>query len=176
MLIINKQKAPERKGKNQNKLRDTDIAKIVDTFNEYQTIKRYSKVVELAEIQENDYNLNIRRYADTTPPPEVFDVKAILRGGIPVREVEDDYIQEILNGFGVGVVFDKQDVDYYEFKAEIESKEAIRDFIDTDNQQVVNQLERWWDKYKVSLHEINYKVETAETEMNAYLQELSYIQ
>ena len=39
------------------------------------------------EIRENDYNLNIRRYADTSPPPEQFDVKAILRGGIPVSEL-----------------------------------------------------------------------------------------
>ena len=188
LLIINKQKAPERKGKvifinseleyeegkNQNNLRDTDITKVVDTFNEYQTIKRYSKVVELAEIQENDYNLNIRRYADTSPPPEIFDVKAILHGGIPVREVECEYSQEILDGFDVSLVFDKQDTDYYEFKAEIASKEAIRDIVNTDNQQVISQLERWWGKYKVSLHDINQKVETAETEMNAYLQELGY--
>ncbi|BCG63384.1 MAG: type I restriction enzyme M protein [Methyloprofundus sp.] len=188
LLIINKQKSADRQGKvifinseleyqegkNQNKLRDTDIAKVVDTFNEYQTIKRYSKVVELAEIQENDYNLNIRRYADTSPPPETFDVKAILRGGIPVREVEEEYIQELLNGFDVSLIFDKQDADYYAFKAEIASKEVIRDFVDTDNQQVISQLERWWDKYKVSLHEINQQVETAETEMNAYLQELGY--
>ena len=190
LLIINKQKALIRKGnvifinaelefqegKNQNKLRDADIAKIVDTFNEYNVINRYSKVVELAEIQENDYNLNIRRYADTSPPAESFDVKAILRGGIPIKEVEEDYMQELLNGFDVSKVFNQYDADYYEFKPEIESKEVIRDFIDTDEQPVINQLERWWDKYKVSLNEINQKVETAEFEMNAYLQELGYIQ
>ena len=190
LLIINKQKAANRKGKvifinaelefqegkNQNKLRDSDIATIVNTFNEYLTIKRYSKVVELAEIQENDYNLNIRRYADTSPPAESFDVKAILRGGIPIKEVNEDYMQELLNGFDVSKVFNKQDADYYEFKPEISSKEAIRDFIDTDEPKVISQLERWWDKYKVSLNEINQKVETAESEMNAYLQELGYIQ
>jgi len=189
LLIINKQKSTARKGKvifinaeldyedgkNQNKLRAIDIAKVVDTFNDYQTIKRYSKVVELSEIEENDYNLNIRRYADTSPPPEIFDVRAILHGGIPVREVEGEYIQELLNGFDISEVFNKQDVSYYEFKAEITSKEAIRDFIESDNPQVISQLERWWDKYKVSLHEINQKVETAETEMNAYLQELGYV-
>jgi len=190
LLIINKKKSADRKGnvifinaeldyeegKNQNKLRDGDISRVVDTFNEYKTIKRYSKVVALAEIKENDYNLNIRRYADTSPPPEIFDVKAILHGGIPVREVEGEYIQEILAGFDVSLIFDKQGVDYYEFKAQITSKEAIRDFIESDNQQLISQFERWWDKYKVSFNEINQKVETAETEMNAYLQELGYIQ
>jgi len=116
LLIINKNKAVERKGKvlfinselefeegkNQNKLREQDIAKIVDTFDNYTEIKRYSKIVPLADIAENDYNLNIRRYADTSPPPEIFDVRAILHGGIPVREVEGEYIQEeILAGFDV---------------------------------------------------------------------------
>jgi len=85
-------------------------------------------------------------------------------------------MQELLNGFDVSKVFNKQDSDYYEFKPEIESKESIREFIDTDEQQVISQLERWWDKYKVSLNEINKKVDTAESEMNAYLQELGYIQ
>jgi type I restriction enzyme M protein len=188
LLIINKQKAAERKGKvifinseleyeegkNQNKLRDQDIAKIVATFEEYKVIKRYSSIVELSEIQENDYNLNIRRYADTSPPPEIFDVKAILHGGIPVREVQDDYIQEILNGFDVNLVFNKRDADYYEFKPEITSKESIRDFVNTDDQQVIGQLERWWDKYKISLHEIDQQVNEAEAVMKGYLEELGY--
>ena len=104
-------------GKNQNKLRPQDIEKIVAAFNDYAEIKRYSRVVELSEIQENDYNLNIRRYADTSPPPEIFDVRAILHGGVPVREVEDDYIrEEILGDFDVSRVFTRRDNDYYDFK------------------------------------------------------------
>jgi type I restriction enzyme M protein len=188
LLIINKQKALTRKGKvlfinseldyeegkNQNKLRDQDIAKIVATFEKYKVIKRYSSIVELSEIQENDFNLNIRRYADTSPPPEIFDVKAILHGGIPVREVEDDYIQEILDGFDVSLVFNRRDDDYYDFKPEIANKESIRDFISTDDQQVIEQLERWWDKYKISLHEIDQQVNEAEAVMKGYLEELGY--
>jgi len=82
LLIINKNKPAERKGKvlfingeldyeegkNQNKLRPQDIEKIVRTFDDYTEIKRYSKIATLEEIAENDYNLNIRRYADTSPP------------------------------------------------------------------------------------------------------------
>ena len=49
--------------------------------------------MSIEEIRENDYNLNIRRYADTSPPPEQYDVRAILNGGIPVSEVNDEYIQ-----------------------------------------------------------------------------------
>ncbi|MBV1883876.1 MAG: type I restriction-modification system subunit M [Pseudomonadales bacterium] len=200
LLIINKYKAANRKGKvlfinseleyeegkNQNKLREQDIAKIVETFDNYADIKRYSKVVPIADIAENDYNLNIRRYADTSPPPEIFDVRAILHGGVPVREVEDEYIQEeILDGFDVSVVFDR-DGDYYAFKDSIESKEHIRDLVEgiystamdggsADNAgAIIGQLEHWWDKYKVSLHELDAQVAEAETIMKGFLEELGY--
>jgi len=188
LLIINKNKAAERQGKvlfinseleyeegkNQNKLRELDIAKIVDTFDNYTEIKRYSKVVGLADIAENDYNLNIRRYADTTPPPEIFDVRAILHGGVPVREVEGEYIsEEILDGFDVSLVFDRNG-DYYTFKTNIESKEAISAIVGDVDVKVVTQLERWWDKYKVSLHELDTQVVDAEAVMKGFLEELGY--
>jgi type I restriction enzyme M protein len=197
LLIINKNKVAERKGnvlfinseleyqegKNQNKLREQDIAKIVDTFDNYTEIKRYSKTVQLADIAENDFNLNIRRYADTSPPPEIFDVRAILHGGVPVREVESEYIQEeILAGFDVSLVFDKGDEGYYDFKAEITTKESIRDVVansieDANVAQtsiVISQLERWWDKYQVSLQQLDEQVSTAESAMKGYLAELGY--
>jgi len=40
--------------------------------------------------------------------------------------------------------------------------------------KVVTQLERWWDKYKVSLHELNAQVADAEAVMKGYLEELGY--
>jgi len=189
LLIINKKKPDDRKGKvlfingeleylegkNQNTLRAEDAEKIVGVFNGYEVIKRYSAVVTHEEIAENDYNLNIRRYADTSPPPEIYDVRAILHGGVPVREVQDDYIQEeMLNGFDVSVVFVRRDDDYYDFKPEIETKEAIREHLGTDDQKVIGQFERWWDKYRVSLHELDDKVKAAEEEMKGYLVELGY--
>ncbi|MGO1191710.1 type I restriction-modification system subunit M [Vibrio casei] len=205
LLVINKNKSAERKGKvlfinaeldyqegkNQNVLRQQDLDKIVAAFDAYQDIKRYAKVVELAEIEANDFNLNIRRYADTSPPAEIFDVRAILHGGVPVREVEEDYIrEEILGDFDVSLVFDiKNDVKsmantderYYAFKPQIESKEALREFIlehaptDTEvDSKVITQLERWWDKYQVSLHELDQQVQDAEQVMQGYLKELGY--
>ena len=77
LLIFNKRKPAERKGKllfiygemefeeghNQNKLRQQDIDHIVTTFDVFQEEARYSQVMTLAEIRENDYSLNIRRYA-----------------------------------------------------------------------------------------------------------------
>jgi type I restriction enzyme M protein len=188
LLILNKDKPTDRRnkvlfingeleyeeGKNQNRLRNEDIEKIVSTFENYEDSKRYSKVIGLDEIRENDFNLNIRRYADTSPPPETFDVKAILGGGIPVNEVEEEYIQETLQGMDVSGVFDLKDEEYYEFKSEIESKEQIREFLGTDDQQVIAQFERWWDKYRVSLHELDAEVKQSEEVMWGYLKELGY--
>lgn len=189
LLIINKNKPAERKGKvlfinseleyqeskNQNSLRPQDITRIVETFDAYTNLKRYSNVVTLDEIKENDYNLNIRRYADTSPPPEIFDVKAILYGGIPVREVEAEYIQEaILKGFDVSTVFVKKDDDYFEFNPDIKSREQIREFAATEDTEVITQLERWWDKYKVSLKELDFQAADSEKVMGEYLKELGY--
>ena len=188
LLIINKKKPAERKGKvlfinseleyqegkNQNKLRDEDIQHVMDVYDAYEDERRYSKVVEMDEIRENDYNLNIRRYADTSPPPEQFDVKAILRGGIPVSEIEDIYIQETLDGMDVSCVFVRRDNEYYDFKPEIETKEQIRDHLGDADQSVITQFERWWDKYRVSLHEIDVQVKESEEVMWGYLKELGY--
>ena len=211
LLIINKKKSKARKnkvlfinselefeeGKNQNKLREQDIAKIVKVFEshcftEKGDIKRYSKVVDISEIEENDFNLNIRRYADTSPPPEIFDVRAILHGGIPVREVEDTYIQEeILNGFdvqgctnaagagctgavGVSGIMVKRDKEYYDFNPEIKTKEQISELMGDASSEAIKQLEHWWDKYKVSLHELDGQVADAEDVMKGFLKELGY--
>jgi len=190
LLILNKRKSAERKGrvlfingelefeegKNQNTLRQQDIDHILATFDAYQDVKRYAKVVPLADIRENDYNLNIRRYADTSPPPETFDVRAILHGGIPVREVQEDYVQETLNGFDVSVVFDRRNADYCAFKPEIASKEQIREHLGTDDPKLIAQFERWWDKYQVSLTELDSQVEAAERVMYDYLKELGYLE
>jgi type I restriction enzyme M protein len=188
LLIINKKKLDRRKNKvifingeleyqevkNQSKLRDIDIQHIIDFYEEFEDSKRYSKVVDMQEIRENDYNLNIRRYADTSPPPEQFDINGILKGGVPVSEVEDEYIQETLDGMDVSCVFVRRDSEYYDFKPEIQSKEEIRDHLGTDEQSIINQFERWWDKYGVSLYEVNKQVKQSEEKMWSYLKELGY--
>ncbi|HCE1906505.1 TPA: type I restriction-modification system subunit M [Vibrio parahaemolyticus] len=189
LLIINKNKAAERRGKvlfinselefeegkNQNKLRPKDITKIVETFDNYVDVKRYAKVVNFSEIAENDFNLNIRRYADTSPPAEIFDVRAILHGGIPAREVHNEYIEEeILAWFDISLVFDKTNDDYYAFKPSIERKEQIREVAGDAETKVITQFECWWDKYQVSLYELNQQVAEAEQVMQGYLKELGY--
>ena len=56
----------------------------------------------------------------------------------------------------------------------IETKEQIREYLGTDDQSVISIFERWWDKYKVSLHQIDSKVKESESVMWDYLKELGY--
>jgi type I restriction enzyme M protein len=53
------------KGKRQNQLTDEHIAKIIKTYQFREEAQRYSRRVDMAEIQKNDFNLNISRYIST---------------------------------------------------------------------------------------------------------------
>ena len=64
------------KGKNQNRLNDEHIQKILDTYHNRKEIEKYSHIATLEEIQENDYNLNIPRYVDTFEEEEPVDIEA----------------------------------------------------------------------------------------------------
>jgi type I restriction enzyme M protein len=62
---------------NQNKLRQQDIEKIVDTFRKRKVIDKYSYLASYAEIEENEFNLNIPRYVDTFEEEEETDIVAV---------------------------------------------------------------------------------------------------
>lgn len=64
-------------GKNQNILREEDINKIVKTFNDFKTVEKYAYRATLAEIEENEFNLNIPRYVDTFEEEEEIDIRAV---------------------------------------------------------------------------------------------------
>lgn len=65
-----------QEGKNQNRLRPEDQVKIFTTFDQWQTVDKYSYVSTLDEIKENDFNLNIPRYVDTFEEEEEVDIWA----------------------------------------------------------------------------------------------------
>jgi type I restriction enzyme M protein len=90
VLLLNKDKPPELEGEvlfvhaadeafykelsNQNELTEEGIDHIVENVREWTTEERVSRVVPIEEIRENDYNLNIALYVDTTEPEEPIDV------------------------------------------------------------------------------------------------------
>ena len=94
-------------GRAQNYLRPEHIEKIVSTFDRFEDVPGYARRVTLAEIggPANDWNLNIRRYVDNSPPPEPHDVRAHLLGGVPAAEVEAKRVLFDALGFDAGHAF-----------------------------------------------------------------------
>jgi len=106
IIVIDKENAQNRKGifmidagkgfmkdGNKNRLRSMDIHEIVDVFNRQLEIDKYSRMVPVAEIEENEYNLNIPRYIDSQEAEDIQDIEAHLLGDIPNADIEalDNY-------------------------------------------------------------------------------------
>ena len=108
ILVLNTDKPADRENKvqfihaadeafynelsNQNELANEGLDHIVDNFREWATEERVSRTVSLDEIRENDYNLNIALYVDTTEPEEDIDVEAEL-GKLRELQAERDEIE-----------------------------------------------------------------------------------
>jgi type I restriction enzyme M protein len=101
LVVIDKQDSHSRKGifmidasagfmkdGPKNRLRAQDIHKIVDSFNKFLDIPKYSRMVSLAEIEKNDFNLNLPRYIDSQQAEDIQDIEAHLKGGIPVADID----------------------------------------------------------------------------------------
>ena len=63
--------------KNQNKLTDDNLRKIIDTYFKRETVEKYAYLATLDEIKENDFNLNIPRYVDTFEEEDEIDLMAV---------------------------------------------------------------------------------------------------
>ncbi len=71
-----------------NRLRAQDIHRIVDVFTRQCDVPRYARMVSSAEIEKNEFNLNLPRYIDSQTPEDRQDIEGHLKGGIPVADVE----------------------------------------------------------------------------------------
>ena len=92
------------KDKNQNRLRDEGILKVVDTYNKYATIEKFSYVAPLDEIVENDYNLNIPRYVDTyeeEDPVNMEEVKKNIQNIKAELSTAEAQMEKYLNDLGL---------------------------------------------------------------------------
>ena len=87
VLIIDASKGFVKDGKS-NKLRACDIKRIADTVRERREEPGFSKKVSRENIRENNYNLNIPRYIDSSEAPEQYDIYATMFGGIPNAEID----------------------------------------------------------------------------------------
>lgn len=91
---------------NQNVLRDEDVNRIVNTFRNRETIDKYSYVATLAEIAENDYNLNIPRYVDTFEEEEPVDINEVMKE-LKVLEAQRADLDKKIEGYfqELGLIF-----------------------------------------------------------------------
>lgn len=96
VLIVDASKGFVKEGKN-NKLRASDIKKIVDVVSQREGVEKFSRMVSRDEIRENGYNLNIPRYVDSAESSESWDIYASMFGGLPISEV--DALQEYWRAF-----------------------------------------------------------------------------
>nr|UWI49650.1 type I restriction-modification system subunit M [Clostridioides difficile] len=131
VLIVDASKGFIKEGKN-NKLQASDIKKIVDTVVNRENIEKYSRRVSQQKIRENEYNLNIPRYVDSSQTPQTWDIYASMFGGVPKSEIE------ILKDYWISLPNLKNDIftttttPYVEVKVE-NIKNAIKEHNDVLN-------------------------------------------
>ncbi len=88
VFIVDASKGFEKVGKN-NKLRASDIKRIVDVVSHRIDVPKFSRLVSRDEIRANEYNLNIPRYVDSSEKAESWDIYATMFGGIPSSEISE---------------------------------------------------------------------------------------
>lgn len=163
LLIINKAKkddkilfinadAEYKESKNQNLLRPEDIEKINYVYQNKLELDKYSKLVTLEELEKEDFNLNIRRYVDNTPPSEPHDVKAHINGGIPKVELN----RELMSSYKIDInsIFEDKDSNYCKFIDSIDEKQNIREILEHSDgfkitdELLLNIVSSWYDDYQ----------------------------
>jgi len=182
LLVINKKDAQTRKhvvfinadrdyreGKAQNFLRAEDISRIVHAFRTLTSgtqdennaeMAGYARRVPVKEIEDEDFNCNIRRYVDNAPPPEPHDVRAHLHGGVPTSEVDAlehfwaNYPDPRKRCFEPRPGHDSTtDGAYLDFTAEVTDRRALADIVGGDksvasaHETFLKTLEAWWKKH-----------------------------
>jgi len=168
IVVINKNKPKELKnkilfinaekeygeGRNQNYLRYEDIEKIVTVFEKKLEIPKYSRLVDIKEIEENDFNLNIRRYVDNSPEPEIENVHHHILGSFPKNEVEIYKSQIDKLNFDISKIFTEKDESSLDFKPDLIYKNQIKEIIESDKNvnDVLSlhhqKLKQWWEEVK----------------------------
>jgi type I restriction enzyme M protein len=172
ILVIDKEDAQKRNGifmidasqgfkkdGNKNRLRERDIHKIVDVFKGQLEIPKYSRFVNIKEIEANDYNLNIPRYIDTQEKEDLQDIEAHLRGGIPNQDINAlEKYWSVYPDLKNQLFSPDNRTGYSELKVKTEVIKTIifshPEFI-TYTKEVEEKINRWKNKYIPILKSIN---------------------
>jgi len=171
IIVLDKAEASQRNGifmvdaskgfykdGNKNRLRYQDIHKIVDIFNKQSETPKYSRMVPLAEIEQNDFNLNIPRYIESSEEEDIQDISAHLFGGIPNQDV--DALEKYWGVFPSlkKTLFSKGDRKGYSIiKVEPEHiKKTIYEHSDFESysKDIEKIFKKWANKHKPMMHEL----------------------
>lgn len=149
VLVINADRE-YREGRAQNYLEPEHVEKVVSAYREFKDIPAFARIVSRAELAANDDNLNIRRYVDTTPPPESQDVRAHLHGGVPKVEIDSKRSMFEAHGLIIGDLLVERNAQYLEFAKSIGSKGQLKELIENAvgvveaETSVHAAIESWW--------------------------------
>ncbi|SFH23762.1 type I restriction enzyme M protein [Nitrosospira sp. Nsp14] len=154
-------------GRAQNYLLPEHIEKIVTTFDEFRAIDGFSAIVDNATLKANDYNLNIRRYADNAPPPEPHDVRAHLVGGIPKAEVADKAGLFSAHGLNPMDLLVERDAKYFDFAPVLDKRQALKPTIENNAGLVAKEaairaaFEQWWQVHSTRITALSGQLDNA---------------
>ena len=136
-------------GRAQNHLRPRDEEKITATYRNFTDVDSFAKIVTLNELAANDFNCNIRRYANNSPPPEPHNVRAHLHGGVPMTEIDD--AKDLLERAGLDpdtLFADRGDgyADWYHTVASADGRDAAHRIIvhAVAKRVAASPWPRWW--------------------------------
>lgn len=118
-----------------NRLRTSDVQRVVDAVVNREEHPKFSRVVGKDEMVANDYNLNIPRYVDSSEPGETWDIYSTMFGGIPNHEIDqlDEYWQALpgLRGRLFGRVDDEcSEVAVGDIASHVRDDEAVQGYLD----------------------------------------------
>lgn len=154
-------------GRAQNYLLPEHIEKIVTTFDEFRAIDGFSAIVDNAALKTNEYNLNIRRYADNAPPSEPHDVRAHLVGGIPKAEVADRAGLFSAHGLNPMDLLVERDAKYFDFAPALDKRQALKPTIESNAGLVAKEadiraaFEQWWKAHSARITALSGQMDNA---------------
>lgn len=171
IIVLDKAEAAQRKGifmmdaskgfykdGNKNRLRYQDIHKIVDVFNKQSEIPKYSRMVPRAEIEQNDFNLNIPRYIDSSDAEDIQDISAHLFGGIPNQDIDAlEKYWEVFPSLKKSLFGKGDRKGYSTIKVEPEHiKKTIYEHPDFEaySKDIEKIFKKWANKHKPMMHEL----------------------
>jgi len=110
------------KDKNQNKLSNENIDRVVETYKNRKSVEKYAYVATFEEIKKNDFNLNIPRYVDTFQEEAPIDMALI---GSTIKDVrkEKAELESGLYEMISSLEFDKEDAEWIKGALEVFKRE-----------------------------------------------------